>query len=143
MTTKREQLAEAVYQALQANVALRALGVAFSRSVFAALDLRDKKRVLVVHHGKERTGEESTAQIDRHTTLIVTVVTRDANPDSLSEEALALAQPVVMTLSHPDLIDVAELGTDEPSYDNLGGVVSARAIHFSLFYRTSRDSLSA
>lgn len=143
MTTTREQLAEAVFQALKANPALQALGLLFSRSVFAALDLREKKRVLVVHHGKERTGEESSAQIDRHTTLIVTIVTRDANPDPLSEEALALAQPIVMTFAHPDLIDVAELGTDEPSYDNLGGVVSARAIHFSLFYRTSRNSLSA
>lgn len=143
MTTKREQLVEAVYQALKASPALQALGVVFSRSIFAALDMREKKRVLVVHHGKERTGEESSAQIDRRATLIVTIVTRDPNPDSLSEEALALAQPVVMTFSHPDLIDIDELGTDEPSYDHLGSVVSARAIHFSLFYRTSRDSLSA
>ncbi|WP_059415602.1 hypothetical protein [Cupriavidus basilensis] len=142
-TTKREEMAQRLYERLQAVPGLQALGLAFSRSLFAALDMRGKKRVLVVHHGKEQLGAESTAEIDRHAVLIVTIVTRDPDPDSLSEAAFALMHPAVMTFTDPALIDISELGTDAPSYDNLGGIVGARAVHYDFFYRTGRDSLSA
>lgn len=143
MTTKREAMVQGVLQALQAAPTLQGKGLVFSRSLFAALDMRNTKRVLVVHHGQEQMGAESTAEVDRHAELLITVVSRDADPDSISEATLALVHPVVMAFTDPALIDLAELGTDTPSYDNLGGIVGARTVHYDLFYRTSRDSLSA
>lgn len=143
MTTIRETMAEGLLQALEEAPTLKGLGLVFSRTLFAALDMRAAKRVLVVHHGQDQPGQESCAFLDRHAELQVTLVTRDPNPDSLSEAALALVHPVVMAFTHPSLIDINELGTDAPSYDNLGGIVSARTVHYDLQYRTSRDSLSA
>lgn len=136
-------MAAGVFQALQAVPTLQGKGLAFSRSLFEALDMRGKKGVLVVHHGQEQLGAESTASVDRHTELLVTLVTRDADPGQISEAVLEFVHPVVMAFTHPALIDLGELGSDAPSYDNLGGNVSARTVHYDLFYRTSRDSLSA
>lgn len=143
MTTQREVLAAGILQALKDAPTLQGLGIVFSRTLFAALDMTATKRVLVVHHGQEQMGAESTAEIDRHAELLITVVSRDPDPDSLSEATLALVHPVVMAFTEPALIDIGELGTDAPSYDKLGGFVGARTAHYDLFYRTSRDSLSA
>ncbi|KAI3597710.1 hypothetical protein D8I24_6526 [Cupriavidus necator H850] len=142
-TTLRESYAEQMRAALEAVPALQALGMRFSRSIFEALEMRATKYVLVLHHGADAPGHETTGAVDRHSELLVTLVVRDTDPDPLSEAALAIVHPVVMAFTAAQLIDVSELSTDAPAYDHTGGMRSARTVHYDLFYRTQRGSLSA
>lgn len=143
MTTLRESYAEQLRGALEASPELQALSVQFSRSIFEALEMRGTRYVLVLHHGADAPGHETTGAVDRHSELLVTLVVRDTNPDPLSEAVLAIVHPVVMDFTADQLIDVSELSTDAPAYDHTGGVRSARTVHYDLYYRTQRGSLTA
>ncbi|WP_439685102.1 hypothetical protein MNJPNG_06365 [Cupriavidus oxalaticus] len=143
MTTLRESYVEQLRATLEASPELQALSVQFSRSIFEALDMRGTRYVLVLHHGADAPGHETTGAVDRHSELLVTLVVRDTNPDPLSEAVLAIVHPVVMGFTAEHLIDISELSTDAPAYDHTGGVRAARTVHYDLYYRTQRGSLAA
>ncbi|CAG2129145.1 hypothetical protein [Cupriavidus numazuensis] len=143
MTTLRETYAQQLYDALRQSPELLAKNAQFSRSLYAALDMRSTRIVVVVHHGADAPEERVVGMMDRHSEVLITVVVRDPEPDQVSESVLELVQPVVMDFVADGLIDVAELQTDSPAYDNAGGIVSARTVHYDLHYRTQRNSLSA
>ncbi|MFS8973861.1 hypothetical protein PO002_05005 [Cupriavidus necator] len=142
-TTLRESYAGQLRALLEAEPALQALGVQFSRSVFEALDMRAIRYALVLHHGADAPGHETTGAVDRHSELLLTLMVRDTDPEPLAEAVLAIVHPLVMGFTAEQLIDVSELATDAPAYDHTGGMRLARTVHYDLFYRTQRSSLSA
>ncbi len=142
MTILRETYIATLLDDFRVNVALTALA-SVERSVINAMGLTDRA-VIVAHRGGERKAEAMTGYVDRFCDLLLTIVTRDPEPDVLADQVLEVAHPIVMALTGPNLIDVSEAddGTDPPVYAAQDGSLCLCTTHYVIHYRSGRDDLT-
>jgi hypothetical protein len=142
MTILRQIYVESLLERFRASPALTTLA-RVERSVIDAMDLADRA-VIVAHRSGERKREEYVGYVDRFCELLITIVTRDSQPDVLADQILEVAHPIVMGLTGHQLIDIEEMddGTDPPVYAGNNGSLCLCTTHYLMHYRTQRDDLS-
>jgi hypothetical protein len=138
----RQTYIASLLDAFRASAELTALA-AVERSVINAMGMTDRA-VIVAHRGGERISEMMAGPVDRFCELLVTIVTRDAEPDVLADEVMEIAHPIVMALTGPNLVDVSEAddGTDPPVFAAQDGNLCLCTAHYIIQYRSGRDDLT-
>jgi hypothetical protein len=142
VTILREIYISTLLDSFRGSVELTALA-SVDRSVINAMGLTDRA-VIVAHRGGERKVEQMTGYVDRFCELLVTIVTRDPEPDVLADQVLELAHPIVMALEGTNLIEISEAddGTDPPVFAAQDGTLCLCTTHYVIHYRSGRDDLS-
>jgi len=140
MTTRLQRYVDELYAVVEQ---VDGFPAAVERSTLRAFR-RDEHPMLVIHQGREVISPDSAwPRSTRVRELLCTVHTAGAERDTSSEEVFEALQPIVIGYVADGLVQIEELGTDEPKY--LQGDLDRMAVtkRFRLTYQTLDDSLSA
>lgn len=142
MSILRQTYIASLLDAFRASAELTEIA-AVERSVINAMGMADRA-VIVAHRGGERKSEAMTGYVDRFCDLLITVVTRDPEPDVLADQVMEIAHPIVMALTGANLVDVSEAddGTDPPVFAAQDGSLCLCTTHYIIQYRSGRDDLT-
>jgi len=142
MKTLRQVYIDTLLAQFQANADLTALATV-DRSVLRAMGMNDRA-VIVPHRGGGQMKEAMTGYTDRWVELLVTIVTRDLEPDRVADEVLEVAHPIVMALTGLNLIDVSQMeeSDDPPVFVSQNDTLCLCTSHYVIHYRSMRDDLS-
>ena len=136
--TLRESYIQGIIAALRA---LPDFPASVERAVTTAF-ARNEGPVLVVHRGAEGL-EGKLGEVHRTCEVLVSVVTRSSVPDQLADEIMELAHPVVMAFRGTGMIEIAEEGTNAPTFAQADAQACLLTTRYGIKYATSRRSLSA
>ena len=134
--TKREEIMSAIISLLRATDGIDHV----ERSLLKAYDMEETP-VIVVHRGDETVNDKMIGVVDRKMDLRITVICRGENPEVAVDNLLAIAHPVLMTASIPDVMEMSESGSDEPKYADRPTDGCFVQSHYSVLYRTYRNTL--
>lgn len=134
--TKREEIMEAVISLLKKTNGIGHV----ERSLVKAYDAEETP-VVVVHRGDETVSNRMLGAVDRTMDLRITVICRGDNPEVAADNLMGIIHPVLMTASIPDIIEIAETGSDEPKYAERPSDGCFVQSHYSVLYRTFQNSL--
>lgn len=104
---------------------------------------REDNCMLVIHLGRETVLDDSPwPRSNRAREVLCTVHTRGDDQGALSEATLEALQPIVMGFSADGLVQVEEIGTDEPKFVQADLDRMAVTKRFVFTYQTMADSLA-
>lgn len=103
---------------------------------------RDEPKVISVQLGGESVEDVNTPRATRVREIHVLVHTAGDDHQEMAEEVFEQAHPIIMQYTGPNVVEVAEFGTDEPKYVN--GDLRRQVVNkrYRITYQTYEDSLS-
>lgn len=104
---------------------------------------REDPMVVSVQLGAESIQELSTPRVTRLREIHLIVHTCGDDHLELAERVFAAAHPIVMGYAGPNMVSIAEFGTDEPKYAN--GDLRRQVVtkRYRITYQTDEHSLGA
>ncbi len=138
--TLREVFIQALMARFQAAPGFPAL---VERSILTAFG-REEGLVVVVHRGSEGMPDASRlGVVDRECEVLVSVLARGSAPDQDADTVLEVIHPLVMTYTHPRIMDVTEGVTDMPKFADADGTAGMITVRYIIKYRTTPNSLTS
>ncbi|MHC0506400.1 hypothetical protein [Achromobacter aegrifaciens] len=103
---------------------------------------REEPRVISVQLGGESVESINTPRVTRVREIHVLVHTAGDDHQAMAEEVFERAHPVVMVYQGPNIVEIAEFGTDEPKYVN--GDLRRQVVNkrYRITYQSDELSLS-
>lgn len=139
MTTLVQRYLDGLYAAIESMPDFPALT---ERSTLRAFK-RDDGPMIVIHLGKEAVLEGPWPRSNRAREVLCTAHTAGEDREDQSEAVFEALQPIVMGFTADNLVQVEEIGTDEPKYAQADLNRMAVTKRFYFTYQTAADSLSA
>lgn len=138
MTTALQGYIDALYDSIEALVPV----INTERSPTLAIR-REDCPVVVVHRGAEIISDDSPWPMStRHRQLLVTVHGAGDGAEDDIDAVFAKLQPIFANFVADGVVQLEELGTDEPKYANKDLTRALVTRRWRLTYQTRQDSLS-